>query len=101
MAAIDDVDIQLVDPNDPIILYEGAPKGISFSGFDMRKWLRFVAWDLLRFHPVDLFKGAYDPAAEWGLRDEITRTHYLLELVNAKVDRLAKAAGVDVADLQP
>ena len=82
---------QMINPNDSINLYEGegcvSPVEVPHA-FDMRKWLRFLAWDLLRFAKASLFTGPYNPDTTWGLRDAVTRSLYLAELNNQMLQEI-------------
>jgi hypothetical protein len=86
---------QMVNPADSINLYEGeqcvSPVVIRGAN-DMRKWLRFLSWDLLRFAGVTLFKGPFNPAGLWGIRDQVNRIHLLSEMNAIMLMRICESA---------
>lgn len=99
---------ELWDDNDRIKVYDGAGKEDGFTwaqlpdagwwAWDLRGWVKQLAWDLLRFQKPSAFSHG-DIDKKWGMRDSITRVHFLAEQNNKILRRLAGHAGVDISDL--
>lgn len=97
MTAIDDVNKQFLDPADKIKVYDGAGKDDGFTwaqektfgwwAWDLRGFVKQLCWDLLRFHKISDFSSG-DTSKKWGLRDSISRIHYLAEENNQLLKKL-------------
>ena len=97
MATPDDVRIELLNNNDPILMYDGS--GFAWRSGSLRNWLNRLVWDLLRFQPANKFIGPFGPNDKWGMRDAVTRIMWQTDQNNQMLRRLCKAAKVDITDL--
>lgn len=106
MAAIDDVNLQFINPGDKIKLYDGAtaddfpgPNGQgAWQAWDIRGWLNRAVWDLLRFQDWTTYtKQQPNPKSNrWGLRDQVSRQHLLAEQNNFMLRKLCEATKIDL-----
>lgn len=95
MAAIDDVNRQFINPGDANTLYEGgdSPRKV----FDLRGMVKYITWDLLRVQrPKDRATGSV--SVGWGLRDSVTRQHYIAEQNNLMLKALCEASGIEIPE---
>lgn len=97
MATPEDVAIELKNNQDLILMYDGAP--FAWRSGSLRNWVNRLAWDLLRFQPINQFKGPFNPTDKWGLRDAVTRIMYQTDQNNRILRRLAAAGNVDISDI--
>ena len=107
MGAAEDVARSFIDPNDKIVVYEGASKNLfpwaqlnngGWHAWDLRGWVRQLVWDLLRFQkPSDKAKGEVD--VPWGLRDSVTRQHLVAEQNNWMLQKLCEANDIDLDEM--
>jgi hypothetical protein len=97
MATPDDVEIELTNPNDLFVLYEGAP--FAYRTGSLRNWVGKLAWDLLRFQKVGTFTNPLNPNDLFGMRDAITRILWETNQNNLILRRLAQAGNVNITDI--
>lgn len=92
MADVNSVNQQLADVSDKRRMYAGAGGTLERDEWTVRDFTGTLATDLTRFQSPgeDRFKGNIahvdDANNKWGLRDQITRMHRLLELIAAHLN---------------
>jgi hypothetical protein len=109
VAAIDDVNLQFINPSDKINMYDGAtaddfpgPTGAgSWQAWDMRGWLNRLTWDLLRFQDWTKYgKSMPNPKSNrWGFRDSVTRQHCIAEQNNYMLRKICAQLKIDITGI--
>ena len=112
MAAIDDVQQQFINPQDPVTLYDGATNppfswannlvnGIKngLKVWDIRGFTKTLAYDLLRFQKPsekNINLDTFDPTIAWGMRDQVTHLQMMTVQNNWMLRKLCAERGIDV-----
>jgi hypothetical protein len=85
-------------------MYQGATQAKNgfapWKAWDLRGPILKLAWDLLRFFPLEYGRPNPDDTVPYGMRDSIARIMFQVNRTEKKIDLIAAKLGVDLSGVK-